>query len=294
MITTADESEEQSQPSSPSSASTAIYSDINDTTMKQIKMIDVAGSYGTKVDMMARHLIWIRNNDPGAKTLIFSQFADFLNVLRDAFKQWKIGASSIGEKNGIHQFKNDPAIECFLLDAKSDSSGLNLVNATYVFLCEPLINPAIELQAIARVHRIGQQRATTVFMYLVSDTVEQVIYDISVARRVEHMSRNSTSTDDSESRSRAGSVKPVLQETAIESANSAELEAALPKQLLQKKGEGEVVRKEDLWTCLFGGQKKPKVDMAELERLVASHRRADAAEERATEEGAVELTLREH
>ena len=48
--------------SSPGSASnTSIYSDISDSTMKEIKMIDLDGSYGTKIDMIARHLIWIRN-----------------------------------------------------------------------------------------------------------------------------------------------------------------------------------------------------------------------------------------
>ena len=53
-------------------------------------------------------------------------------------------------------------MECFFLHAKAQASGLNLVNATHVFLCEPLINTAIELQAIARVHRIGQHNPTTV------------------------------------------------------------------------------------------------------------------------------------
>ena len=38
--------------------------------------------------------------------------------------------------------------ECFFLHAKAHSSGLNLVNATHVFLCEPLINTAIELQYV--------------------------------------------------------------------------------------------------------------------------------------------------
>ena len=171
-------------------SNTSIYSDISDSTMKEIKMIDLDGSYGSKVDMIARHLLWIRNNAPGAKSIIFSQFGDFLEVMRDALRKWKIGVSGITDKDGIARFKADPSIECFLLDAKSDSSGLNLVNATYVFLCEPLINPAIELQAIARVHRIGQQRPTTVFMYLISETVEEAIYDISVARRLEHIGKS--------------------------------------------------------------------------------------------------------
>jgi E3 ubiquitin-protein ligase SHPRH len=269
-----------SQPSTPESSSNgSIYSDISDSTMREIKTIELDGSYGTKVDMIARHLLWIRNNDPGAKSIIFSQFGDFLDVLREALKTWKIGASSMSQKGGIRSFKNDPAVEAFLLDAKSDSSGLNLVNATYVFLCEPLINPAIELQAIARVHRIGQQRATTVFMYLVNDTVEEAIYEISVARRLEHMSRNS--------KSKSGSTTPALQETTIEKANSLEMEAAPLKQLLRKKGDGEIVQADDLWSCLF---KKPrKAPKAVLEQEVGRHLRAEAAEQRIMGEGAGEM-----
>ncbi|KAH7132099.1 ATP-dependent DNA helicase [Dendryphion nanum] len=260
-----------SQGSSPSSASTSIYSDISASMMKEIKTIDLDGSYGTKVDMIARHLLWIRNNDPGAKTIIFSQFGDFLNVLREALQRWRIGSSSIRDKDGIDTFLADPAVECFLLDAKSDSSGLNLVNATYVFLCEPLINPAIELQAIARVHRIGQQRPTTVFMYLVSDTVEEAIYDISVARRLEHIGRSLQSS---------GSTTPALQEKTIEAANSMELESTAVKQLLRKKGDGEVVKAGDLWKCLFGKPRKPMKSV--LEQEVGRHLRAEAAEQRAT------------
>ena len=242
-------------------------------------MIDLEGSYGSKIDMIGRHIIWLRRNDPGAKSIIFSQFADFLNLVRDAFKKWKIGTSGIAERDGIHRFKSDPAVECFLLDAKSDSSGLNLVHATYVFLCEPLINPAIELQAIARVHRIGQQRATTVFMYLVSDTVEEAIYDISVARRLEHMGRNASS--------RSGSATPALQEKTLDAANSMELEAAPLKQLLGKKGDGEVVLADDLWTCLF---KKIRQDNnAVPHRKKGRELRAAAAEGRRVESALEQL-----
>ncbi|KAF2266338.1 hypothetical protein CC78DRAFT_566978 [Lojkania enalia] len=264
-----------SQPSTPSSSSTSIYSDISDSVMKEIKTIDLDGSYGTKIDMIARHLLWIRHNDPGAKSIVFSQFGDFLEVLREALRKWKIGASSISDKHGISLFREDPAVECFLLDAKSDSSGLNLVNATYVFLCEPLINPAIELQAIARVHRIGQQRPTTVFMYLVSDTVEEAIYDISVSRRLEHIGQARKSEPGS---SRSAAATPALQEKTLEAANSMEMEAAPLKQLLRKKGDGEIVKVDDLWGCLFG--KPRKQHRTVLDQEVGRHVRAEAAEKR--------------
>ena len=97
----------------------------------------------------------LRAHDPGAKSIVFfSQFTDFLSVLQDALARFGIGAASIHESGGrgVDRFRRDAAVEVFLLDAKSNCSGLNLVNATHVFLCEPLVNPAVELQAVARVH----------------------------------------------------------------------------------------------------------------------------------------------
>ncbi|USP79813.1 uncharacterized protein yc1106_07087 [Curvularia clavata] len=260
----------------------SIYADISTSTMKQIKTIDLNGSYGTKIDMIARHLLWIRANDPGAKSIIFSQFSDFFSVLREAFRKWKIAATSIAERDGIQRFKTDPAIECLLLDAKSDSSGLTLVNATYVFLCEPLINAAIELQAISRVHRIGQKRGTTVFMYLVAGTVEEAIYDISVKRRLEHISSSSSSSNKSKDKDAEGSntqSPSVLGENTLDAANSAEIEAAPLKNLIRTKGDGEVVPEHDLWHCLFGKKWRRAVEPV-IRSEVDRELRAGAAEMR--------------
>lgn len=166
------------------------------------------------------------------------------------------------------------------MDAKTNSSGLTLVNATHVILCEPLINTAIELQAVARVHRIGQHQPTTVWVYVVEDTVEKSIYDISVERRVAHIGNAEHQYAPS------GSGRSEEMEGQIEAANTLELEAApLGKLLSSGTSGGEVVDKEDLWSCLF--RQKPSQAQPvtpTIEREVGQHLRAAAAERRPVQE----------
>ncbi len=268
-------------------AANRIYSDISVSTLNEIKNIDLRqGSYfGTKVDTMCRHLLWLREHDPGCKAILFSQYREFLDVLGAAMTKNQVTFSRVDGKNGIEAFKKDPNIECFLLHAKAHSAGLNLVNANHVFLCEPLINTALELQAIARVHRIGQQRETTVWMYLVADTVEESIYDISVTRRLAHLKRGVGASAIS---SRSGTVTPkdtVVTEGAIEAANSLELQAAdLGRLLTSGRSGGEVVGSADLWQCLFGKADRRgqglSAALGEADTEVGQFSRAEAAEER--------------
>jgi E3 ubiquitin-protein ligase SHPRH len=246
--------------SADSSLTQSIYSDISAKTLAEIKNIELPGpSFGSKVDMLMRHILWLRDHDPGTKCIIFSQYQEFLQVLGRAFKQQKISYSAFEEKNGIEKFKTDPATECFLLHAKAHSAGLNLVVASHVFLCEPLLATAVELQAIARVHRIGQHRATTVWMYIIGGTVEESIYEMSVARRLAHIKSNIKGKGKSRATSwrTSGATTPNaigLQENAIDVANSLELQAADFSKLLTagKSGGGEYVDKSDLWQSLFG------------------------------------------
>ncbi|KAL4985044.1 peptide N-acetyl-beta-D-glucosaminyl asparaginase amidase A-domain-containing protein [Aspergillus falconensis] len=270
-------------------SSNSIYTDIGSGTLHEIKNIDLKDSFGTKIDTLARHILWLREHDPGAQSIVFSQYKGFLDYLANAFRRFKIGYSSVDESDGIEKFKKDPGIECFLLHAKAHSSGLNLINATHVFLCEPLINTAIELQAIARVHRIGQHRPTTVWMYLISETVEKSIYDISVSRRLDHIIQKVREQKASASTAAEngvnGAVIEDLSEVAIESANSMEVQDA-PLAKLMEGGAygGELVKKDDLWQCLFGNprQQQHASDSLSANGDVARFLRAEAAELRGT------------
>ncbi|KAE8337717.1 hypothetical protein BDV24DRAFT_154126 [Aspergillus arachidicola] len=239
----------------------SIYTDISSGTLREIKTVDLDGSFGTKIDTLARHILWLRHHDPGGKSVIFSQYKDFLEVLAIAFHRFKIGFSSVDSKDGISKFKSDPSIECFFLHARAHSSGLNLVNATHVFLCEPLINTAIELQAIARVHRIGQHRPTTVWMYLVSDTVEESIYELSVSRRLAHIVQKEKAEPLCEDVENGRAVTDNITEAAIDSANSLEIrDAALSNLMAGGAFGGELVKKDDLWRCLFGNPTKKEAN----------------------------------
>ncbi|RMD43946.1 hypothetical protein DV735_g1232, partial [Chaetothyriales sp. CBS 134920] len=246
-----------------------LYSDINAKTLAEIKNIELQGgtSFGSKIDMLVRHILWIRDHDPGSKSIIFSQYREFIEVLGRAFRQFGVTYTAFDDRDGIQKFKKDPSVECFLLHAKAHSAGLNLVCASHVFLCEPLLAAAVELQAIARVHRIGQHRATSIFMYIIGNTVEESIYRMSVARRLAHVNRGvsskgkATATPGKTSRSTTPPSNDI-QEDAIDVANSLELQAAdLSKLMTSGKRGGELVAKQDLWQCLFGALKQQEVVM---------------------------------
>lgn len=88
----------------------SIYADISSSTLKEIKNIDLDSSYGTKIDTLARHILWLREHDPGAKSVVFSQYKNFLEILANALSRFKIGFSSVDAKDGIQNFKSDPAV----------------------------------------------------------------------------------------------------------------------------------------------------------------------------------------
>ncbi|KAH6689544.1 E3 ubiquitin-protein ligase [Plectosphaerella plurivora] len=260
------------------SRKSAIYSEFGAEKLAEINQIDLDGpSFTTKVDSIIRHLLWLRDSDPGAKSVIFSQYRDFLGVMGLALSRWRIGYRSIDNPSGIEDFKKDPAIECFLLHGRAQSSGLNLVNASHVFLCEPVLNTAIELQAIARVDRIGQKHETTVWLYLIEGTVEESIYNLSLRRRLEHMGKARGKTRDS---------TPEVLDSTLEAANTLEMEqASLSKLMSKDRTAGEAVKQEDLWECLFGHVARAReAGQNALENpAVMGFLAAEAAEERARE-----------
>jgi hypothetical protein len=74
-------------------------------------------------------------------------------------------------------------VRVLLLSLQTQAAGLTLVRASHVILLEPALDPAIEQQAVARVHRIGQTRETVVTRLLVDGTVEMEVVKVRGRRK---------------------------------------------------------------------------------------------------------------
>jgi E3 ubiquitin-protein ligase SHPRH len=124
--------------------------------------------------------------DLGEKGIVFSQWEDMLDIMEHALAENGVSfvrATSlrhIGLKTEIFRQK-----ECtlLLLNVKNGAEGLTLLEATHVFMLEPLLNSGLDGQAINRVHRIGQNKKTYVHRYLIKDTIEMKINRLRVEQQ---------------------------------------------------------------------------------------------------------------
>ncbi|KAG8965698.1 hypothetical protein FRC00_003173 [Tulasnella sp. 408] len=144
------------------------------------------GQYGSKIQTLVRHLLLIEETDPGAKSIVFSAWADSLHIIEHALAANGISCIRIdanaGKRTAAHQFQTNPAIRVLLLHGERENSGLNLTCAKRIMLVEPTVNISFEIQAIARVDRLGQKEETEVYCYYAIDTVEQNILDIAARK----------------------------------------------------------------------------------------------------------------
>lgn len=118
--------------------------------------------------------------DEGNQVLVFSQFVEMLELIREKLTTAGIGHLMLtGQTENrdelVQQFQTDRKNTVFLLSLKAAAFGLNLTAASYVILYDPWWNPAVEAQAIDRTHRIGQREAVNAYRFIARGTVEEKI-----------------------------------------------------------------------------------------------------------------------
>ena len=123
------------------------------------------------------------------KALVFSQFTDFLALLRERLDsaglsyQYLDGSTPMAQRTQrVNAFQAGQG-DFFLISLKAGGFGLNLTMADYVIIADPWWNPAAEDQASGRAHRIGQQRPVTVYRLVTQGSIEDRIVKLHHSKR---------------------------------------------------------------------------------------------------------------
>ncbi|KAG9231581.1 SNF2 family N-terminal domain-containing protein [Amylocarpus encephaloides] len=124
------------------------------------------------------------------KTIIFSQFVSLLDILQVpieergwGFRHYNGSMSADARNDAINNFTDRSDCKIMLISLKAGNSGLNLVAASRVIILDPFWNPFIEMQAVDRAHRIGQQKPVEVHRILIEQTVEDRIIELQEKKR---------------------------------------------------------------------------------------------------------------
>lgn len=125
------------------------------------------------------------------RILIFSQFTKVLDLLQDWLTWKKIGterldgSTSQEEREIIIRDFNAPRSKSkiFLLSTRAGGLGINLTSADTVILFDNDWNPQMDLQAIDRVHRIGQTKPVKIYRFLIKNSVEELLMSKSHNKR---------------------------------------------------------------------------------------------------------------
>jgi non-specific serine/threonine protein kinase len=124
----------------------------------------------------------------GHRALIFSQFVQMLSLVREALDARGVPYAYLDgqtrdRQRVVDSFQNDDSLPFFLISLKAGGVGLNLTAADYVIHIDPWWNPAVEMQATDRTHRIGQVRPVFVYKLVVKDSVEEKILQLQEHKR---------------------------------------------------------------------------------------------------------------
>jgi SNF2 family DNA or RNA helicase len=107
---------------------------------------------------------------PDEKTLVFTQFTVETDQIQELLTKQDIPVYRIDghvtdkteRESRIQAFRDAPKNAVFLIQIRAGGVGLNLQEASRVYITSPAWNPATELQAIGRADRTGQTRTVHV------------------------------------------------------------------------------------------------------------------------------------
>ncbi|MEI6855925.1 DEAD/DEAH box helicase [Psychrilyobacter sp.] len=136
----------------------------------------------TKVEALLELLEEFKSS--GHRVLVFSQFVKTFEIIKKQLDPKKItyfqidGSTQAKKRLTMCDDFNDGEKDIFLISLKAGGSGLNLTGADVVIHFDPWWNPAVEVQATDRAHRIGQDKVVQVIKFITEGTIEEKIIKI--------------------------------------------------------------------------------------------------------------------
>mmetsp|Transcript_38500 Transcript_38500/g.57707 ORF Transcript_38500/g.57707 Transcript_38500/m.57707 type:complete len:734 (-) Transcript_38500:784-2985(-) len=163
--------------------------------LKRLNLVEFATS--TKIEALVEELVQMRQKSPGSKAIVFSQFVNMLDLIRwrlhsdPCLKDMGLGVRALhGGMNvkardlSLKEFREDNNVRVLLMSLKAGGVALNLTVANYIYLMDPWWNPAAEMQAIDRTHRLGQYRPIQAVRFIAENTVEERILQLQEKKRL--------------------------------------------------------------------------------------------------------------
>lgn len=171
------------------------YENTDETRMRLIERIRFWSKRpSTKIKKI---LDLVRSQSEHDKTLIVSHFveeADLIQMfLRKNFPQLRVeifdGSLTIEKRNEMIARARQGLVDCLIIQIQCGGVGLNLQMFNKVYITTPDWNPCNEIQAIARCHRIGQDRDVDVVKIIIGDetgkpTIDERIISIQNSKRM--------------------------------------------------------------------------------------------------------------
>ncbi len=115
----------------------------------------------------------------GRRVLVFSQFTEMLGLIETELDALQLpwlaltGRTPVAQRGSVVQRFQAQEVPIFLVSLKAGGLGLNLTAADTVIHMDPWWNPAVEEQATARAHRIGQGQPVFVYKLVVEGSIEE-------------------------------------------------------------------------------------------------------------------------
>ncbi|XP_076166383.1 lymphocyte-specific helicase isoform X3 [Ptiloglossa arizonensis] len=128
--------------------------------------------------------------DQGHKVLLFSTMTILLDVIEDylSLRDYKYvrldGLTPLNiRKKNIELFNTDTDLFLFLISTRAGGVGLNLASADTVIIYDCDWNPQVDIQAMARCHRIGQTRPVVIYKFCTKGTIDESIINRGEKKR---------------------------------------------------------------------------------------------------------------